>query len=330
MASAVKIYNHFETPRVEGVYHRLICLTGDDKGKAYFLLGKRIVLGRSEKCDVTVLDLKSSREHAEIILVGNDYILTDLQSQNGIMVNDLKVKQHTLADGDKIIIGKTVYKFSRVEVKDVNKKKKAAAKTLQKVDDGFYDKQEKEPQNKRLTLTLSLVILLALVILFADDSGDGVTRKQGRRTTTVREIDESFLRAIKSRNLKDKKTKEKLAKYIKRGRREYREGNYFRAISQFESALQILPNDSLANFYLRKAREKLDEQIEDYFSKAIRDADAVNYAKAVTSYCAVIRLLNRYKTDERYKTAKEGITNLEKKMGMEEGEIVCVEEDMGL
>ena len=120
MANAVKIYKHFETPRAPGEYDRFICLTGENKGKAYFLLGKRVVMGRSEKCDIQILDLKSSREHLELTLVGKNYILTDLSSQNGVVVNDLKVKQHSLTDGDKVIVGKTVYKYSKVEVKAVS------------------------------------------------------------------------------------------------------------------------------------------------------------------------------------------------------------------
>ena len=50
----------------------------ENKGKAYYFIAKRVVMGRSENCDITIADIKSSREHAEIITVGNDYILTDL------------------------------------------------------------------------------------------------------------------------------------------------------------------------------------------------------------------------------------------------------------
>ena len=48
-------------------------------------------------------DIKSSREHAEIAQVGKDYNVTDLESQNSVVVNDLKIKQHTLNEGDKVI-----------------------------------------------------------------------------------------------------------------------------------------------------------------------------------------------------------------------------------
>ena len=89
MSNAVKLLKHFEAPKEEGVYYRLVCLTGKDKGQAYILMGKRVVMGRSDGADIRVMDIKSSREHAEIIKVGKDFVLTDLGSQNGIIINDL-------------------------------------------------------------------------------------------------------------------------------------------------------------------------------------------------------------------------------------------------
>ena len=328
MGAAVKIYKHFDMPKEVGVYHRLICLTGEDKGKAYFLMGKRIVMGRSENCDVTILDLKSSREHVEIILVGRNFILTDLGSQNGVVVNDLKVKQHALSNGDKIIIGKTVYKFSKVEVKESNetlvKKQKERNRRLEGADDEDEDEEE-EPKNKRLTLILGAVITIGIVLMIGDEASDKPIKRVKSISNNIGEIDRSFERASSKRIKESKKNKEKLQIYFKRGLREFREGNYFRAINEFESAKQWSPNDPLANFYLRKTREALDEGIESYFSKATRDIDSINYMSAVTSYCAVIRLLADYKKDPRFLTAQAGVKNLEQKMGLDEGEIQCLD-----
>jgi pSer/pThr/pTyr-binding forkhead associated (FHA) protein len=331
MAKAVKEYKHYEVPKEAGTYHKLVCLTGDNKGIAYFILGKRLVLGRSEQCDITILDLKSSREHAEIIAVDNSFILTDLGSQNGIIVNDLKIKQHALYDVDKVIVGKTVYKFSKQIVVDSKDQKKRKTRENTKIDK--YDEDdladEKEPQNPKLTKILIAVFIIAVVILFGSDSPKEKETKEKKKLigANVNEIDGSFQKAIAKRRKDSKANKEKLALYFKRGLREFREGNYFRAINEFENAQQWSPNDPLANFYLRKTREKLEEQIESYFSKAIRDTDAINYLKASTSYCSIIRLLNRYKNDQRYKSAVEGIRSIEKKLGLDEGEINCIEKE---
>lgn len=330
MSAAVKIYKHFETPADPGTYHRLICLTGEEKGKAYFILGKRIIMGRSEQADVTIKDMKSSREHAEIINIGRNYVLTDLGSQNGVIVNDLKIKQHTLSDGDKIIIGKTVYKFSKVVIKESQSAIMKRKRDENLVDD--FEENFDEPDNKRLNLTLVVVIVIGVLLLLTD--GGGKQQKVKKEKLISRDIKEltgsdSFNKAIKERNKLSKKNEEKLSIYFQRGLREYREGNYFRAMEEFKSAQQWSPSDRRAQFYYRKTVEKLHEQIELYFSRAIRDTDAVKYNSAVVSYCNVVRLLIKNQDDERYKTAINAIRNLEEKMGLEEGEVKCVNVDGG-
>ena len=118
MAGNVQIIKNFKAPVVPGKHFKLLCMTGENKGTSYFLTGARVIMGRSENADIKIADTKSSREHAELAKIKNKYVLSDLGSANGIVVNDLKVNQHTLSDGDKVIVGATVYKFTVIKVKD--------------------------------------------------------------------------------------------------------------------------------------------------------------------------------------------------------------------
>lgn len=329
MGSAVKVYKHFQTPKTAGVYHRLICLTGEKKGIAYFIMDKqRVVLGRSENADIRVLDLKSSREHAEIIQVGTDFILTDLGSQNGIIVNDLKVKQHVLTDGDKIIIGKTVYKFSQIEVKAVEEEDLDFLKN----DEDEVDSEDVQ-RDKRLAKILLLILVLAFVMFELGDSEpepiDIDQPKSGK--LAVKEFDDEIIDEVRGQNKRNQESKEKLERYFHRGLREYREGNFFRAYAEFQNAKQWAPKDPTANFYLRKTAEKQNEIISTYFSKGSRDIDALNYKAAETAYCTIVRLLiyNTPKNDKgeysdpRIKQARQSLRLIEKKTGREENSIEC-------
>ena len=321
MSSAVKVYKHFQTPKVPGVYYRLICLTGERKGVAYFLMdGKRVVLGRSEESDIRIFDLKSSREHAEIVQVGEEWIVTDLGSQNGIIVNDLRIKQHVLNEGDKIIIGKTVFKFSKIKVD---------AKST--VDENFLSEQEITEQeedkkkDKKLSLVLGGIIILAVVLLGFDDTGESEQKFEKVEVTAPEEFENSFENAIQNRIKESQKTKEKLGRYFHRGLREYREGNYFRAYVEFENARQWNPKDPTANFYLRKTKEKQNEIIASYFSKGTRDKDALNYKAATTAYCTIVRLLvHQAPKDERIIQARENLRLIEERTGAEKNSIACV------
>ena len=113
-----------------------------------------------------------------------------------------------------------------------------------------------------------------------------------------------------------------------RGLREFREGNYFRAIAEFNLALIISPGDSYAEYHLRKTKERLDKTIEEYTVRAQRDEDALKFKTSIVSYCAIIRLLYTVPEDPRFKKAESQIKDLETRMGMEPGESNCIKKSL--
>ncbi len=70
-----------------------------------------LVIGRNADCGVVVADARASRQHAEIRAQGNGFVVHDLDSMNGTLVNGTAVRQHPLADGDEIRLGNTVLRF---------------------------------------------------------------------------------------------------------------------------------------------------------------------------------------------------------------------------
>ncbi len=79
-----------------------------------FSLAKPIVtLGRLPESDVVVDDPGASRQHARIGNSNGEFVLVDLGSTNGTLVNDEPIGERTLQDGDRITIGETVLEFRR-------------------------------------------------------------------------------------------------------------------------------------------------------------------------------------------------------------------------
>lgn len=73
------------------------------------------ILGRSPDCHVTIEDPLVSRQHAKVVLRGDEAFLEDLGSRNGVRVNNRPVKNNQpLADGDRIRIGTQELVFCRV------------------------------------------------------------------------------------------------------------------------------------------------------------------------------------------------------------------------
>jgi hypothetical protein len=82
-------------------------------GRTFPLGANTVTLGRLPESDVVVDDPGASRQHARISNSNGEFVLTDLGSTNGTLVNDESVQERVLDDGDRITIGETVLEFRR-------------------------------------------------------------------------------------------------------------------------------------------------------------------------------------------------------------------------
>jgi hypothetical protein len=90
---------------------RAVLIDGD--GKERPLDRDTMVIGRLAGSEIEIQDTGASRRHAEIRRQGDDYVIVDLGSTNGTLVNEGPIAEHTLEDGDRITIGRTVLQFRR-------------------------------------------------------------------------------------------------------------------------------------------------------------------------------------------------------------------------
>ena len=67
--------------------------------------GARMVLGRHPECDIVLDAAAVSRQHAQILVEGENYFVEDLHSRNGTFVNGRLVEgRRLLVDGDRLKI----------------------------------------------------------------------------------------------------------------------------------------------------------------------------------------------------------------------------------
>ena len=76
-------------------------------------LGDRpVTVGRLSECTIPLNDQNVSRRHAEIRPGRGAYVVTDLGSTNGTMVNGARIGgEHRLTDGDIVSFGSTYVRF---------------------------------------------------------------------------------------------------------------------------------------------------------------------------------------------------------------------------
>ena len=311
----------YKKPEVPGLHYRLLCLSGKHKGESFYLSGGRVVIGRGEECDITLLDVKASREHAEIVKFGDKFAITDLGSQNGVFIGDKKIKQHALKKNDKIVIGQTVFKFDQVNIDET-----VVGVIKPKATDEDEEEELEPPKKKNKLFILLMVIIIGVVLLGEDSGSNKKVKRKKRKERTYRNITNIFMEADKiKRSQEDKEIRKKLDVIFQRGLREAREGNYFRAISEFNLALILSPGNGRAKYFLDKTKDLLDKEIDKNFVKAQKDVQGLKYKEATISYCNIMNLLQDYTDDERYKAARENLNIVEEKVGVDKGEIKCSE-----
>ena len=90
---------------------RLFVITGPEQGVSYSIATDLFTIGRNPRNQLSLADSSVSREHCIIVRQGDDFLIRDLGSFHGTMVNEARVTEHVLATGDSIQLGRSRLRF---------------------------------------------------------------------------------------------------------------------------------------------------------------------------------------------------------------------------
>lgn len=89
------------------MYGELVPLGGGDPIP---LLKKKLLVGRRESCDIVLRFANVSAHHCQLTIDSGYLYARDLQSRNGIKVNDVRVQEKRLDPGDTLSVAKHNYR----------------------------------------------------------------------------------------------------------------------------------------------------------------------------------------------------------------------------
>lgn len=90
----------------------LLITLSDGRQSRHKLGADQAFMGRDTNCEIPLDDPSTSRRHARFAPGPRGYIVEDLGSKNGTLVNDAPcVEPHALKDGDRIVLGSTLVLF---------------------------------------------------------------------------------------------------------------------------------------------------------------------------------------------------------------------------
>ncbi len=86
-------------------------IVGEKILRVYPMDKARLVAGRGKNCDIVIDAFGVSRYHCEFVMKEGAYVLVDLHSSNGTLVNGKKKIEHALNNGDEITVGNVILKY---------------------------------------------------------------------------------------------------------------------------------------------------------------------------------------------------------------------------
>lgn len=113
-------------PKILEHSHRLLVLNGPDRGLEVEIKATKLTIGSSSSNDLVLRDTTVSRRHALIAVEGERYLLRDLESTNGTVVDGTPIKEAYLAPGARMHLGDTEIlfqprkKWERIDVTDTD------------------------------------------------------------------------------------------------------------------------------------------------------------------------------------------------------------------
>ena len=88
-----------------------VLVRSQDGHEVAHVLGRKTTIGRTPDNDLQIDASFISRHHAVLLVNGQQTIIEDLNSTNGIHVNGHRVTREVLNDGDLVMVGKARFRF---------------------------------------------------------------------------------------------------------------------------------------------------------------------------------------------------------------------------
>jgi len=89
----------------------IVAQNGNHRGEDFRLHDGKNVIGTAADCDIVITDPYLSAKHCTIRHEEGNFVLIDLDSTNGVYVNQKRVSKMDLIDNDTIRFGRTEFKF---------------------------------------------------------------------------------------------------------------------------------------------------------------------------------------------------------------------------
>jgi pSer/pThr/pTyr-binding forkhead associated (FHA) protein len=174
-ATKIRFLARDEAPKAVPAEHagecRLVFTSGPRKGEVVPLAGDRTTIGRKDSNTVAIDDTMASSYHCEVTKEAGGFVLRDLGSTNGSIVNGDPISEIALNHGARIRLGKTTFVFLDPAVADYEQtlaaQEEAEAEWGLMREQMDFDRVKRARRSSLVWLAIFLVILGGAGVFFA-------------------------------------------------------------------------------------------------------------------------------------------------------------------
>ena len=172
--------------------YQLVAISGPYKDKLFPLEKDSVILGRSNKAGIVLVDDLVSREHARVYRQGVESFVVDLNSANGVKLNGKKVTEPAvLSSGDILEVGSSAFRFmainpqiqsvqgvsdrsssSKIKQPVVEKISDLSEEQVRKIEKSYGFKEGSGEGSKRKLLIIAAAVIVGVVLFFVLSSSN--------------------------------------------------------------------------------------------------------------------------------------------------------------
>ena len=289
-----------------GIETRWTITNGPLKGTVRILTAAQFTLGRSTDCEFAIAeDPKISRRHATVALTPEGYEIVCLNESNPVLVNGREIQKARLKAGDVVTVGSTDLKFNPGHPTQLVAMPQAGFPASGPAKRGRAKKVNSQ-SSKRL-LIYAIVGAFFLYLVLSPSKKKEVMKLRSEQqvqadieaSTKLKEVGEAQNAKRVDGSINSRQAQEN---YI-RGFRDYREGQYERALVSFQACLALNPEHALCTRYLRLGQRKFNEVIQYQMVTGRRYRDQ-NQFKSCRSAFRNVMVMIKDASSPTYKEAK--------------------------
>lgn len=262
---------------IPNIDFRIAIMSGPDKGTMYKLVSPVINIGRDSDNDIAIQDAKCSRRHAVIRFNAGLFVIENVSEKNKLFVNGIEVDNVPLNDGALITIGETELQFKTQLMPLMPLGPNMPQPGSIDIPEVYFGGAAAGPQTprrrnkangsvfKRILIWGSLILIIWW--LFGTESkkkneAEIRTEEQiNAEIESAKKLEELAMQRPNRKNPNDIAHEEAQTAYV-RGFRDYKKGQFSRAMESFQACLSLDPNHVLCNRYLRLSQRKFNELVQ--------------------------------------------------------------------